>query len=178
MLSSRGRAQLSLAAALLWLWGFELGPSLHLALHAVIGAHWHSDDGSHAAFGGDSIHDDGDADHAHDEGHGHGHWHGHGHGHEHWHAEAERRSDASAEPTNPEVRALALGHGQHSLLHRGIAVLQPPPATPPVPEALLQRLESARPLFTGPRPRTPETLRARGPPTGTPCAADRARTTA
>ncbi|MBT8495652.1 MAG: hypothetical protein KJO07_21570 [Deltaproteobacteria bacterium] len=106
------RRRLALAACLLWVFGFELVPNLHVGFHDLLAAHSHG--GSEAAaehygFKGPRTagrkgprkqrraHSHGDGDHG-----------DHAHDHDDSH-------------DSPE-------HGEGSLAHRGLATLAPPPA--------------------------------------------------
>ena len=57
-------------------------------------------------------------------------------------------------------------HGAGSLAHRDLVPLTPPLVLPPILSAPWQPLEVAAVLCVAPGERTPDTLRARGPPLG------------
>jgi hypothetical protein len=57
-------------------------------------------------------------------------------------------------------------HGAGSLAHRDLVPLTPPLVLPPILSAPWQPLELAALVHVAPRERTPDTLRARGPPNG------------
>jgi hypothetical protein len=93
-----------------WLVGFELGPWLHVALHAYLPHHHHGALGEviddHDVDGEVDEHAADAAEEAAEREHGHAH----------------RLSDAESQ------LAAALAHGAHSIEHHGVAV--PPPAPP------------------------------------------------
>jgi hypothetical protein len=137
----------------IWALGFELGPNLHVALHAHLAHHHHH------------------------------HGHGHGHAPSgatstalHWVPADGARVEAGAEGTaadgqwRADGRAIGPertddpGHGEHSLAHRDLALAEPPP--PPAIDAMALvgfAPAAAMPAET-PRSRGPDTVRQRGPP--------------
>ncbi|MEX1361704.1 MAG: hypothetical protein AB1Z98_01150 [Nannocystaceae bacterium] len=61
-------------------------------------------------------------------------------------------------------------HGEGSLAHRDLLSLTAPPSLPPLSSAPWRPLPRPEPASLAPRRRTPETTRARGPPSGRPLA--------
>jgi len=158
-------------AIALWVLGFELAPNLHLGLHDHIALHTH---------GGAVAHDDHDRDH-HAEHADHGHTHeaeiGHAHHDEHPIADSHESPVHEPEFTQIAVHAAAddarlvstasrldPAHGDHDLLHRGVAIAQPPLAQPSIAQAPVVVLARLRPLTDRPWSRVPLVARARGPP--------------
>src|SRR5687767_9148075 len=114
-----GRRALAWWAAVLWVVGFELMPDAHLGLHGQLGAHSHA--------GVVVAHDDHEHEHEHEHHHHHDDAGHHDHGFEPI-ARPGRALETSADVVGDHaiVRGPDLDHGQHDLLHRGIAVVQPP----------------------------------------------------
>ncbi|MBL8948372.1 MAG: hypothetical protein JNK45_34675 [Myxococcales bacterium] len=182
-------------AVVLWILGVEVAPNLHLGLHDVLAPHTH---GVAEHVESDHGHDhwfelDLDA-HEHGADHDHGVEHGHDHGVEHGHDHAEV---ADAGPHGSEfagvrvaaedlehaagaddarvvapARAVASrldpGHGDHDLLHRGIAIACPPLAALSVAQADVVVLARLHPRSDRPFTRALGRPRARGPPTSSP----------
>jgi hypothetical protein len=144
----------ALLAAILWMIGFELVPSVHVGFHDWFGDHQHGAVAQHEH--------DHEADHV---GHGHGHGHGHGAkaGHHH-HADQPDPLDDEIEDDPTQSRVSTPGHGEHSLAHRGIAAIDPPPAQPRVMAAPLRLAAYILPAGQPPRNAQPTTVRSRGPP--------------
>lgn len=166
-------------AIALWVLGFELAPNLHLGLHDRIAPHTH---------GGAVAHDDHDRDHhaehehEHEPGraeHGHAHDAEHGHAHHHEGGVADSHESPVHEPeftriakhaAADDARAVASAsrldpsHGDHDLLHRGIAIVEPPLGQPSLAQAPVVVLARLRPLIDRLVSRVPTTARARGPP--------------
>ena len=133
------RRALALWAALLWVLGFELLPGVHIGMHGVLPAH------VHGAF------------HEHDDAHEHEHTGDHDHPE---FADVDAATGAST--LDPD-------HGDHELLHRGIAALQPPLAIPPIHDAAFVQLERVRESRAQLGARAPTTVRVRGPPAAASC---------
>jgi hypothetical protein len=148
------RRQLATLAALLWTFGYEIGPALHVSLHARLPEHRHGARGAERDPAAD-LH-----------GHPHGHSHAHGHAHSHSHAQPHPRSDARerSERRGRFVEPAPATHGAHSLEHRGVLASRPPPATPKVPPASIGELRYVRSLRSLVTARVPDVVRARGPP--------------
>lgn len=133
-------------AALLWCLGVELGPNLHIGLHARLAPHVHG----HAA--------------------GHDHTHHHHAHHEHVAArhpdqEHVEAPHAGNEPAHhARMRAVDPDHGRHDPLHRGIAVMLVA-APDPVAACVAYELLAATSWVTTPIcDRAPREVRVRGPP--------------
>jgi hypothetical protein len=77
-----------------------------------------------------------------------------------------------ADPPYPTDRAAhdhgSVPHGTSSLAHRDLVPLTPPLVLPPILSAPWRPVEVATILRVAPRERTPDVLRARGPPSGRP----------
>jgi hypothetical protein len=71
-----------------------------------------------------------------------------------------------AEPAGVAQAPGAVPHGSGSLAHRDLVPLTPPLALPPILSAPWQPLELSASFCAAPRERTPDVLRARGPPIG------------
>lgn len=163
----------------LWILGVEVAPNLHLGLHDVLAPHTH---GIAAHDGSDHGHDhwfelDLDA-HAADHGHDHGHDHGEAtdpgpHGPEFAGvrvAAEDVEHAAGADDARDLAPARAIvsrfdpDHGDHDLLHRGIAIACPPLATPSVAQAPVVALAQLHLRSDRPFTRALGRPRARGPP--------------
>ncbi|HWB80473.1 MAG TPA: hypothetical protein VG755_36160 [Nannocystaceae bacterium] len=134
------RRALALWAALLWVLGFELLPGMHIGMHGELPAHVH----------------------------GVGHDHDHVADHEHDDADHDHREFADVDASSGAF-AGDRDHGDHELLHRGIAALPPPLAIPPIHDAAFVQLERVRESRTQLGARVPTTVRARGPPAAPSC---------
>ncbi len=137
---------MAILACMLWLVGFELMPWMHVALHDQLGAHHHDASGA-------IIRDDVAL------------------GAHHHHHGGELEVDApptGAAHTDAHARiANALGHGQHSLAHHGVALNAPAPIiTRPLP---VDRHVTIVVAIASPDPITPLCARpkARDPPAST-----------
>lgn len=127
----RRRDILALAALALWIAGFELAPNLHVGLHHLLPSHDHH--GAASQVSGytsrgrvRTVPGDGRARSSHVHAHAHPHGSdGHDHGHDH---------EPAPEPTGEHGPGAspAPEHGAHSLAHRGLAALAPPPAIAPL----------------------------------------------
>lgn len=153
-----GRRALALWAVALWLLGFELAPNLHLGFHGRLAAHSHRPANAHGErreSGRDATHHD----------HGHGDHH---HGDAQHHHDADHHHDDGTCPDAVAQGAFAksvdLDHGQHDLLHRGIAALPPPPVMPRVVAAPFAQTIGVPPFSELTASRAPMHVRARGPP--------------
>ncbi len=152
------RRGLALIGALLWLLGVEALPNLHLGLHGVLAPHEH---------GGRA---DGHA--RHDAAHDHDHDHDHAHAHTHEHEHGDHRDDAvpaglgldERDHEHAELTPIAPAHGRHDLLHRGVAITQPPAAWPVGASAALEWVPWLPTARGRPYSNEPEHARARGPP--------------
>ena len=156
--------------ACVWVLGFELGPNLHLALHAHLPAHSHGE--SEAPAGPRvSVHY-GEYFHVHAHG---GSYHAHAHDPgSHTHSRVcphtHQRLRRAVSGGRCEWTALApaesapSSHGAHSLAHRGLVLLQPPP--PPIFSAPLdtEPVAHLEPSTDQLRTRRPLVMRVRGPP--------------
>jgi hypothetical protein len=129
-----GRRALALWAMLLWLLGFELAPGLHLGMHGSLAAHSHGPIEHH------------DVDHDHHDVDDHDH------------------HEFSPVDGHESASELDLDHGDHELLHRGIAALQPPLVVPPIRSADFVQLDRVRDTRAQLGARVPTTVRVRGPP--------------
>jgi hypothetical protein len=134
--SGHARARIALALCVLWVAGFELLPWSHVALHDELAQHHHDANGA-IVF-----------EHA----------HGHAHSHDAFELESAGHTDANAR------LAAALGHGQHSLAHHGVAVATPAPVVvAPLPidrrATFVATIEIVEPISS-----TPGRAVARGPP--------------
>lgn len=133
----RRRTAVALVAVLAWLACVELGPGLHVGLHAALAPHTH--DGDRAADGGhpgepviriSRVAGSAELDrglHVHDGAAPHVHGPG-----EAGHARAQRRR---AMPWDELAPPHDVGHGQHSVAHRCVLFATPAPALalpPPV----------------------------------------------
>ena len=145
----RLRAWAAFAATFLWVLGAELLPGAHLALHASLGAHTHSDTSTVAtrAQRPERCHADADGSHCHTR-----------------RTESRLGWDRAAE-IHDAARPLDLAHGKGSLAHRGLAFQRPALALAPLasaPFAELLRVDPPPPLRAHGAARAPQT---RGPPT-------------
>lgn len=167
--------------ALLWLLGVEALPNLHLGLHGLLAPHEHGAPAHASARHRAHAHDD----HAHEHGEHHGEHGQHAHGHaepdhdhaehepEHDHDHAELRDEAlphdelrwdERDHDHAEVAPIAPRHGQHDLLHRGVAITQPPSPWPVGASAELDWVPWLPTACGRPYSNVPERARARGPP--------------
>ncbi len=151
----------AIALAALWLVGFELLPNLHIALHAHLAHHHHDGNPTgldelgttrvEVTFTPLRTHPFGIPSHQ----------------HHHGLLDLTQRSSA---PPDHEVWLLPTepvdgpGHGAHSLAHRHLVMVQPPPvaiAAAPLP---VSTVEADRARGEVPRSRRPLVRRVRGPP--------------
>jgi hypothetical protein len=140
------RRVMACLAAVLWVLGFEIAPNVHLGLHDHIAPHTH---------GGAVAHDD------HEREHRHAHEHGHAHAH---HSDPAQHAAADDARDVTSASRLDPAHGDHDLLHRGIAIAQPPLAQPSIAQAPVVVLARLRSLTRRPDSRALIVARARGPP--------------
>lgn len=172
-------------AVVLWVLGFEVAPNLHLGLHDHLAPHSHDGVVAQAEHAHD--HHDADHGHAHDDAPHHhpddaGHHPGDAaHHHDDHHASpADSHESAAHEPEfadsdrhdaaddardAPAASRLDPSHGDHDLLHRGVAIATPPIAQPSIAQAPVSVLARLHSLVDRPSSRAPLVLRARGPPT-------------
>jgi hypothetical protein len=153
------RRALALWCVALWLLGFELAPNLHLGFHGELPDHSHR-----SAHAPGEHHESPDAAH-------HEHHHEHGHGEHHHHGAVDHHDDFDvvvaprpAVADGPAVSSIDLGHGDHDLLHRGVAALPPPPAMPQVAQAPFAQTIGVPDFPELLLSRAPADARARGPP--------------
>lgn len=122
-------------AAVLWLTGFEVMPTAHVAFHGALGAHHHGVDREH-------VENEPTGDRHHD----------HNHDHDHHH-------DGDEDHDSPS------DHGKGSIAHFDLAANVPLPSIPEVQEALLTwSPPPSRAHDERPADRQPQTTRARAPP--------------
>jgi hypothetical protein len=190
----RTRRAMAWLAIALWVLGFEVAPNLHLGLHDLIAPHTHGgavaqhdDDHGHEHHQDADHHHDGahhhDAEPAHAEHHAHADHHHASAPHEHPHHVAPPVADshetaahgaefATIAPHDAadDARLVATAsrldpaHGDHDLLHRGIAIVEPPAAQPSIAQAPVVVLARLHSLTDRASSRAPLVLRARGPP--------------
>jgi len=115
-------------ACLLWLAGFEVLPTVHMAFHDDFGAHQHGVE--HESLGHRPHEHEHEHEHEHGEAH-HAHTlHHHDHGLAHEHGDDDHHDEDSEAPDR---------HGENSLAHRHLAAEHSLPTIPPVPQALVSR---------------------------------------
>jgi hypothetical protein len=140
-----GRVVAASVALALWTFGAELGPSLHLALHATLAPHTH----------GASVPAQAEPLACHDEGVG-----------AHCHRAPRRSTRGWDRPADRHdaARSESPRHGAGSLAHRAVAFLRPPPPLQPLAESpfvALAPVSEHVSLRAHDVPRAPST---RGPP--------------
>ena len=170
------RRCLAWLGALLWVLGFEVAPNLHLGLHDRLTPHTHGevvgrDDERHD-------HHDVEAAHAHHDDKHHDDEH---HDDEHELAvfpefaaqQGQFKGSTTHGPPDPSLGAAASrpdpAHGDHDLLHRGLAVVTPQAVTPTVGQTPFVVVLCPQPLADRRLSRVPTRPRARGPPQPTWC---------
>jgi hypothetical protein len=134
----RRRSALALVAVLAWLVGVEVGPGLHVGLHATLAPHTHAGDvvtSETRHEGGMVIRVSRVAGSAEQRGEPHAHDGGAPHVHDRGAARRAMPWDLLGQPDDP-------GHGRHSLAHRTVLFATPAPALPvPAPVWISSAIE-------------------------------------